>query len=91
MKNKTNDMAALLQQCSLFSELDSEKLQLLAARSEYRSLGGYATIYERGQAADHLYILVKGGVKISGQLNSEREVIKQILYPIGVFGELCLT
>jgi len=47
-------------------------------------------VYQCGQPSDCLYILYKGTVKIGCHSEDEREVIKQILHPMSVFGEMGL-
>ena len=49
-----------------------------------------ALIFRSGDASDAIYVLVKGIVKIGNQADDEREVIKHILHPMAVFGELSL-
>ncbi len=48
----------------------------------------YNIIYRKGDPATHVYLLSEGAVKISTPGPDGREIIRQVLYPEAIFGEL---
>ena len=81
----------LLEQFSLFDSLtDSEKTRLADAM-EFRKKPRYSVIYQPGEASEHIFLLCKGAVKISTHSSEGKEVIKQLIHPEAIFGELALV
>lgn len=81
----------LLEQFDLFDALtDQEKLRLSEAM-ELRKKPRYSVIYQPGESSDHIYLLCKGAVKISTHSREGKEVIKQLIHPEAIFGELALV
>ena len=78
----------LLSKISLFDGIDSETLDVLKEMMEPVVVPKYQFIYRQGDLAQHLYLLSKGAVKIGSIHSDGREIIKQILYPEAIFGEL---
>jgi len=80
-----------LEQFPLFETLTPEDKRKLTQSVEFKRIPRYAPIYSPGDLSDKIYFLVKGTVKISAHYDDEREVIKGILHPLAMFGELCLV
>lgn len=82
---------SLLEQFDLFDALtESEKLALADAM-ELRKKPRYTVIYQPGETSDHIYLLCKGALKISTHSSEGKEVIKQLIHPEAIFGELALV
>src|SRR5690349_18430831 len=80
----------VLESIPFFNVLDKEEMAALALSMEYHSAPKYTNIFSEGDPADYFYILSEGSVKIGTHYEDGREVIKQILHPRMVFGELAL-
>jgi CRP-like cAMP-binding protein len=82
---------SLLEQFDLFDALtESEKLALADAM-ELRKKPRYTIIYQPGEVSEHIYLLCKGALKISTHSSEGKEVIKQLIHPEAIFGELALV
>ncbi|MEO6133229.1 MAG: Crp/Fnr family transcriptional regulator [Saprospiraceae bacterium] len=80
----------ILESIPFFNVLEKEELSTLATHMEYCSAQKYTNIFAEGDAADFFYILCEGSVKIGTHHEDGREVIKQVLHPRMVFGEMAL-
>ncbi len=80
----------VLESIPFFNVLDKEEMEILASHMELNTAPKYKDIYSEGDPADHFYILSEGSVKIGTHHDDGREVIKQVLHPRMVFGELAL-
>jgi len=80
----------VLESIPFFNVLDKEEMGALALHMEYNSAPKYTNIFSEGDPADFFYILSEGSVKIGTHHEDGREVIKQVLHPRMVFGELAL-
>ncbi len=80
-----------LRHLPLFQELNDAELRQLDGITEHKVIKKNAYVFRMGDASDALYILVKGIVKIGNEAEDGREVIKHILHPMAIFGELSLT
>lgn len=81
---------AVLESIPFFNVLDKEEMNILTQHMELNTAPKYSNIYSEGDPADYFYILSEGSVKIGTHHEDGREVIKQILHPRMVFGELAL-
>lgn len=81
----------LLSQFELFDALTNSEKERLAEAMEFRKKPRYSVIYQPGDASDHIYLLSKGAVKISTHSSEGKEVIKQLIHPEAIFGELALV
>ncbi|HQU61139.1 MAG TPA: Crp/Fnr family transcriptional regulator, partial [Saprospiraceae bacterium] len=81
----------ILQNFALFEGVEPELLTQLAAQAETLKVGRQQLIYEVGDRSDRVFFLAKGVVKIGTHSEDGREVIKQVLHPLALFGELCLA
>ena len=81
---------AVLESIPFFNVLDKDEMAALATHMELNSAPKYTNIFSEGDPADYFYILSEGSVKIGTHHEDGREVIKQVLHPRMVFGELAL-
>ncbi|TXF90703.1 Crp/Fnr family transcriptional regulator [Neolewinella aurantiaca] len=81
----------LLEQFSLFDALTESEKKRLADAMEFRKKARYSVIYQPGEASEHIYLLCKGAIKISTHSSEGKEVIKQLIHPEAIFGELALV
>ncbi len=91
MKPFKSNSTSFLRHLPLFKDLNEAEFRQLETITEYRLVKKNACIFKSGDASDAIYVLVKGIVKIGNQAEDEREIIKHILYPMAVFGELALA
>lgn len=89
MKNSSN--LDFFKQFPLFEVLSEEEMNQLLKMVEFRKVRKYDYIYNIGDASKHVNFLVKGIVKIGRHSDDGREVIKSILHPMAMFGELPLV
>lgn len=80
----------ILESIPFFNVLDKEEMTALALQMEYCTAQKYSNIFAEKDPSDFFYILVEGSVKIGTHHEDGREVIKQVLHPRMVFGEMAL-
>lgn len=85
------DAAYLLRHTSLFRDLDDDTVQRLAEISVTRSFRKGQIIFEQGDPADALYVVVEGEVKVHVDSGAGDEMVLVTLRPPDVFGELALV
>ncbi len=90
MKTISNPIVTYLNELAIFNALDARDRTNLATHTQRKIIPKYTFIYEAGQSSNSIYFLVKGIIKIGNTGMEEREVIKRILYPGSMFGELVL-
>lgn len=78
----------LIDRISIFDGMDEDSRVLLKQMMEPMIVPKFQFIYHQGDAALHLYLLSQGVVKIGTFHSDGREIIKQILHPEAIFGEL---
>lgn len=78
----------LLTYFPLFQGLDPNIVKLVAAESSFKKMAKHAIIYKVDAPADSVFFLLRGSVKIGAHFDDGREVIKRILHPFAMFGEL---
>ena len=81
---------AVLESIPFFNVLEQQEMDILTQHMELNTAPKYTNIFSEGDTADHFYILSEGSVKIGTHYEDGREVIKQVLHPRMVFGELAL-
>lgn len=81
---------AVLESIPFFNVLEQQEMDILTQHMELNTAPKYTNIFSEGDIADHFYILSEGSVKIGTHYEDGREVIKQVLHPRMVFGELAL-
>ena len=80
----------VLNSIPFFQVLDDAEMHALEAAMEYRTLTKHQPVYAEGDPSGYFYILAEGSVKIGAHHPDGREVIKQVLHPRMVFGEMAL-
>lgn len=80
-----------LQKLPMFVSLNETELAQIAELAQYRIAPRYHFVFVPDEAAEHLYFLVRGRVK-TGTFSSEgREIIKELIAPETMFGDLALA
>lgn len=74
----------------LFSVLSPEDKARLADMMEYKVKPKYSFIYMPGEPSEQLFFLAKGTVKIGTHSSDGKEIIKSLIHPTAMFGELGL-
>jgi len=74
----------------LFSVLSAEDKAALAEMMDYKVKPKYSFIYMPGDASEYIYFLAKGTVKIGTHSTDGKEIIKSLIHPTAMFGELGL-
>ncbi|HEV2348329.1 MAG TPA: Npt1/Npt2 family nucleotide transporter [Terriglobia bacterium] len=85
----TVEKVLFLKSVSVFAALGSEELAALADIAEEREFEAGQIIFNEGQAAHHLYILVRGKVEVFRQVDSTEHPIA-ILNEKESFGEMAI-
>lgn len=81
---------AFLERFPLLSMLTDDEKQMLSDMMEYRVKPKYGFIYMPGDKSETLFFLAKGTIKIGTHSADGKEVIKSLIHPMAVFGELGL-
>ena len=84
------EFAEPLPAIGLFDGLGRTHLSWLASVSQRRTLRRGEILFERGQPAEHLYIILTGHVKLVIPSDAGQEKILEFLDPGDVFGECVL-
>ncbi|WP_235295919.1 Crp/Fnr family transcriptional regulator [Portibacter marinus] len=82
--------ADFLRNFPLFEDLPHSELVKLASIIDKKESPKYHFIYQAGDLTDSIFFLEKGTVKIGTHSSEGKEVIKAILHPKAMFGELSL-
>jgi len=85
------EKSEVLQGIALFSSLPEEILLKLTEQSEVKTIQKYDYIYMHDELANNIFFLLEGTIKIGNHSSDGREIIKRIVYPKDVFGELALV
>ncbi|MEM6964363.1 MAG: Crp/Fnr family transcriptional regulator [Bacteroidota bacterium] len=85
---KASTKLEFLSQFPLFDVLSEDELNYLHNATEIKSYQKYDQIYVDGDHSDTIFFLTKGVVKLASHGDDGREVIKAILHPHTMFGEL---
>ncbi|HEY0472363.1 MAG TPA: Crp/Fnr family transcriptional regulator [Kribbella sp.] len=82
--------AAVLRQAPLFSQLDDEAADALAASMTESRLRRGQVLFHEGDSGDRLFVVVEGKVKLGRTSADGRENLIAVLGPGQMFGELSL-
>lgn len=74
----------------LFAVLAPEELLMLQQSATIQSYSKHQVLYKPGQAANKVYFLLKGTVKVAVHAE-KKDIIKYVVRPSNLFGESCLT
>lgn len=64
----------------LFESLTDEQLEWIADRGEVRTYDGAVPVYVEGEPAEHLYILLSGGLRMSRSVQGEDFTVVETQY-----------
>lgn len=81
---------SFLDQISLFEVLSAEEKQRLESMMEFKVKPKYSFIYLPDEPSDSIFFLVKGTIKIGTHSSDGKEVIKSLIHPQAMFGEMGL-
>ena len=81
---------SILSQFPIFSTLSEIELERLEEMTEKHVLPKYNFIFLAGDESDTIYFLTKGSIKISTHSSDGKEVIKSVLHPLAMFGEMAI-
>jgi CRP-like cAMP-binding protein len=81
----------VLRHFPIFEGLSDETFTRLEAIVEHCTKGKHFQLYDAGETSDRVYFLTRGTVKTCTLSSDGREVIKTILHPLAMFGELGLV
>ena len=87
----TTSKITFLQQFPLFDVLNHDEILRLSNMIEVKNKSKYSYIYLPDEPSNTIFFLVKGTIKIGTHSSDGREVIKSILHPTAMFGELGLV
>ncbi len=82
---------AILKSFPIFESVGEDTLHELARCTSKVKIQKHEAIYEEGSRSDSIYFLMKGVAKIGAHSEDGREIIKQVLHPMAMFGELCIA
>ncbi|MDR7311331.1 CRP-like cAMP-binding protein [Nocardioides luteus] len=80
----------MLRHAPLFSELDDESMSAVLAMMRQDTIKRGQVLFHEGDAADRLYAVTSGKVKLSRASSTGQDSVLAILGPGQVFGELSL-
>ncbi|MBP9874359.1 MAG: Crp/Fnr family transcriptional regulator [Haliscomenobacter sp.] len=81
---------SFIRQFPLFSALNESEREQLAQMMIPREIPKYSVIYRAGDPSNELFLLAKGAVKTGTHSSDGKEVIKSVIHPLAMFGEMGL-
>lgn len=84
-------ISQFLKEIPLFALLNDSEFNKLIQGAEFHKKSKYDFVYMPDEAATKVLFLKKGCIKIGTHSSDGKEVIKTVLYPNAMFGELCLV
>lgn len=81
---------SFLDQINLFEVLSAEEKQRLESMMEFKVKPKYSFVYLPDEPSDSIFFLVKGTIKIGTHSSDGKEVIKSLIHPQAMFGEMGL-
>lgn len=75
----------------IFDGVEVEVKEQVASVMEARSISRYGYVYEMGDESNEVFFLVKGALKIGAHSTDGKEVIKDLIHPTAMFGEMGLV
>ncbi len=88
---KSTTAIELLKGFPLFEGLSDEYFENFEAAISLRSASRFSNLYEMGDPSNDILFLLNGTVKTCTISNDGREVIKTVIHPVAMFGELGLV
>lgn len=77
-----------ISQFPIFSCLNDDEKHRLESMAEYKIKPKYSHIYLPDEYSDSIYFLINGMIKIATHSDDGKEVIKSIIQPLAMFGEM---
>jgi CRP-like cAMP-binding protein len=77
-----------LSQFPIFETLTEEEKKRLESMAELKVKPKFSYIYLPDEPSDNIYFLAKGAIKIGTHSDDGKEVIKSLIQPLAMFGEL---
>jgi CRP/FNR family cyclic AMP-dependent transcriptional regulator len=71
----------------VFANLTAEEFNKIVEKMEFAEYKKNHLIYKINDRSDKIYFLAKGSIKLSNNADDGRELIKNILHPMAIFGE----
>lgn len=81
---------SFLSQFPLFESLSAEEREQLGRMMDYQVKPRFSFIYQPEEASDQIFFLARGTIKIGTHSMDGKEVIKHLIHPMAMFGELGL-
>lgn len=88
MKVKNNTF--ILEHFPIFKSLNELEFNRLRDMAEKHVVPKYSFIYFPEEESKHIFFLSKGSIKIGTHSSDGKEVIKSVLHPLAMFGELAI-
>lgn len=76
-----------ISQYPIFANLTAEEFKSFTDKMEFSTFKKNECIYQINDRSDKFYFLAKGSIKLSNIADDGRELIKNILHPMAIFGE----
>jgi CRP/FNR family transcriptional regulator, cyclic AMP receptor protein len=80
-----------LRKLPMFVFLNETELEQLSDLMQFRSAPRYHFVFVPDESAEHLYFLIQGRVKTGTFSGEGREIIKELISPETLFGDLALA
>lgn len=84
------DDTELIRSVELFADLDDAAVEALAIVSSHRTLVRNDILFDEGDSADHLFVVVDGRIAIANRSIDGRESVVALMEPGDLFGEMPL-
>ncbi len=88
---KSSTATELLRNYPLFEGLSDDYFTNLGAAINIQKASRFSCLYEMGDPSEKIFFLLNGTVKTCTISNDGREVIKTVIHPVTMFGELGLV
>ena len=88
---ETKQKIQFLRSMPVFAALQEDELEQVATMAQYRKAPKFQYIFMPDEPADFIYVLLQGRIKTGTFSHDGREVIKEILQPETIFGDLALA
>lgn len=81
----------MLKENHLFGQLNKEQLEAIVEASNIHTLHKGSRLYNTNENASHVYVMIKGAVKLGATLKNGNTYLKDVLLDGDVFGENILV
>lgn len=87
----SHNKCLILKKISVLKSLTDDELAQLADLTHLRRVPRYHFVFMPDEPSDYIYVLLKGRIKTGTFAADGREVIKDILQPQAIFGDMALA